>query len=110
MSERRKVLELFEKQKDYMDKRVAEGIEKYRKGDIKITLTDKEGNPLSAARVKVGQKSHEFRFGANLFLLDELETDEKNRKYKEASYGETTFIKNSPSPHRKKVPRSHCTT
>lgn len=120
MSERRKVLELFEKQKEYMDKRVAEGIEKYRKGDAKITLTDKKGNPIKGAKVKAIQKTHEFRFGANLFLLDELETEEKNQKYRELfadvfniatlpfywntlepERGETRYEKNSPPIYRR---------
>ena len=35
-----------------------------------------------ALEIKAKQKSHEFRFGANLFMLDELETEEKNEKYK----------------------------
>ncbi len=83
MSERRKVLELFEQQKEYMDKRVSEGIETHRKGDAVVTVTDENGNPLPDAKVTAIQASHEFRFGANLFMLDELETEEKNAAYKE---------------------------
>ena len=80
--ERRKVLELFEMQKELSQKRVAEGIEANRKGDARITILDEQGKPVPNARVKVVQKNHEFRFGANLFLLDELETEEKNETYK----------------------------
>ncbi len=82
MCSRRKVLELFEEQKDYLNKKVTEGIEKYRKGDASIHLTDENGAPLKNARIKVRQRSHEFRFGANIFMLDELETEEKNEQYK----------------------------
>ena len=82
MSDRRKALELFEQQKEYTDKRISEGIEKYRKGNAEIIITDKSGNPMPNVSIKVKQKSHEFRFGANLFMLDELETEEKNEKYK----------------------------
>ena len=82
MSDRRKVLDLFEEQKDLVNEKVAYGIEHYRKGDARITVTDANGNPLPNAKVKVNQTSHEFRFGANIFMLDELETDEKNEKYK----------------------------
>ena len=82
MNDRRRVLELFEQQKEYTDKRIAEGIEKYRKGIAEIIVTDSDGNPVPDVSVKATQKSHEFRFGANLFMLDELETDEKNEKYK----------------------------
>ena len=82
MDERRKVLELFEKQKEFMDDHVSSGIERYRKGDAGIIVKYKDGNPISGAELKISQKSHEFKFGANLFMLDELETEEKNNAYK----------------------------
>ncbi|MBQ8719646.1 MAG: endo-1,4-beta-xylanase [Clostridia bacterium] len=83
MSDRRRVLDLFDEQKEIYEKRVDEGIKKYRKGDGKITVCDECGKPLSNVKISVKQKSHEFRFGANIFMLDELETEEKNQKYKE---------------------------
>lgn len=89
MENRRQVLELFEKQKDYMEERVNCGIEMYRKGYGRITLKDSEGNAVKGAVIKAVQKNHEFRFGANLFMLDELETEEKNEKYKK--YFSDTF-------------------
>ena len=46
MSDRRKVLDLFEEQNDTWRKRAAEGIERYRKGDGRLTVVDKEGNPV----------------------------------------------------------------
>lgn len=82
MNDRKKILDLFEQQKEYTDKRVSEGIEKYRKGNAEIIVTDKSGKPIPNVEIKAKQKSHEFRFGANLFMLDELETEEKNEKYK----------------------------
>ena len=82
MSERRRVLELFEKDKDVLEKKIASGIENHRKGDCKIKFVRKDGTPLKGVKVKFSQKSHEFRFGANLFMLDELETKEKNESYK----------------------------
>ncbi len=82
MSERRRVLELFEEYKDFTRDRVEHGIELYRKGYAYLTLKDENGEPVEGAKVTVKQKSHEFRFGANLFMLDELETDEKNALYK----------------------------
>lgn len=82
MYERRKILELFDEQQEAWEARAAEGIERYRKGNTRITVTDREGNPLPGARITVKQKSHEFRFGANIFMLDELETEEKNEAYK----------------------------
>ena len=83
MSDRRKILDLFEEQKDYVSEKVAYGIEQHRKGDAKLTVTDKDGNPIKNAKIRVKQKSHEFKFGANLFMLDQMETEEKNQAYKE---------------------------
>lgn len=84
MSERRKILELFDEQKDVWEARVASGIEQHRKGDGKIKIVGKDGKAVSGVKVKLTQKSHAFRFGANIFMLDELETDEKNEAYKKA--------------------------
>ncbi len=84
MSDRKKVLSLFEEQKDYWQERVKNGIEENRKGYCEIVLKDSEGNVIPNAKISIEQKSHEFKFGANLFMLDELETKEKNDKYKES--------------------------
>lgn len=82
MSERKKVLELFEKNKDYMEERISCGIEQNRKGYAEISVKDVQGNPVSGAKISVKQKSHEFKYGANLFMLDEFENEEKNELYK----------------------------
>ena len=82
MTDRRKVLDLFYKQKEQLSKRVSEGIEQNRKGNARISLVNQNGQPVPNAQIKVKQKTHEFRFGANLFMLDELETPEKNAAYK----------------------------
>ena len=84
MNERKKVLNLFDEQEVFLKEKVSDGIERYRKGNAKLTFTDEQGNPLSNVKVKLNQKSHEFRFGANIFMLDELETEEKNDMYKKA--------------------------
>lgn len=76
------MLDLFIEQEEATRERVNDGIERYRKGDFTLTLTDENGAPLAGKPVKLTQKTHEFRYGANLFLLDELETDEKNEAYK----------------------------
>ena len=82
MNERRKILNLFEEHSDFYNGKVSTGIEKNRKGNAMLSVTDSEGNAVPSARVKLSQRSHEFRFGANLFMLDELETPEKNDAYK----------------------------
>ena len=46
MSERRKVLELFEEQKEFMEERINYGIEMHRKGYAKLVVKDGEGNPV----------------------------------------------------------------
>lgn len=83
MTDRKRILESFEAQAKYIDARVQSGIEQNRKGTANLTVT-KDGQPAPGVKITVKQKTHEFKFGANLFMLDELETDEKNEKYKAA--------------------------
>ena len=83
MSYNQTVRELFERNKAFTDKTVEAGIERNRKGDGKITVTDKQGVPISGAKVKLVHKKHEFRFGANLLMLDEFESEEKSAIYRE---------------------------
>ncbi len=80
---RREVLQNFEKYAEETEARIAYGIETYRKGNFRINLVDEEGKPVQGAKIKLSQKTHEFKYGANLFMLDELETEEKNEKYKQ---------------------------
>lgn len=84
MFERRRVLELFEKDKDSLLAKTREGIERHRKGKFTLRVSDEKGSPLANTTVKVTQTTHAFRFGANLFMLDELETAEKNQAYKQS--------------------------
>ena len=58
-------------------------IEKYRKGDGTVTVLDAAGKPVAGASVKLVHKKHECKFGANLFMLEEFETPEKNERYKQ---------------------------
>lgn len=48
MNGRKEVLRYFEMHKDYMDSRVSDGIEKYRKGNFKIKVVYANGNPVNA--------------------------------------------------------------
>lgn len=70
--------------RDYMQSRVKSGIENHRKGFATLKFKDAAGNPVSGVSVHVKQKTHEFQYGANLFMLDELESEAKNRQYKQA--------------------------
>ena len=71
-------------EKEFLDTVVKENTEKYRKGNARVLIVDENGEIQRNKTVKIRQVSHEFKFGANLFLLNELETDEKNEKYKSA--------------------------
>ena len=107
MSSSENLLELFEQQKDFLETTVKENIEKYRKGDCVLTLRRADGRPLDNATVCIRQKSHAFRFGANIFMLDELETPEKNEAYKRAfadvfNMATLPFYWNSLEPERGK--------
>lgn len=76
-------LKYFNEQKEVMDLRVNSGIELYRKGDATITFVAANGELPKDITLEVRQKNHEFKFGCNIFMLDELETEEKNAIYKE---------------------------
>ena len=83
MSERReKVLKPFVDHADYMNDRVNSGIEANRKGWAKIRVVDGEGNPVPGVKITAEQKDHDFKYGANIFMLDEMENDYKNAEYK----------------------------
>ncbi len=98
-------------------------IEKYRKGEKKIQILDEKGEPVSKKRVKITQKTHEFKYGANIFLIDEFGTDEENRIYRdifhryfnlatlpfywaelEPEEGKLRFDKDSPKIYRRPAP------
>ena len=83
MNTRKEVLRYFEQNKDFFESTVYPNIEKYRKGDIKLHFKDKNGNSISVDNLKIKQISHEFKFGANIFMLDEMETEDKNQAYKD---------------------------
>lgn len=75
-------LKYFDEQRETSGKRINEGIELNRKGDALIKF-EAEGVLPENIVVEAEQISHEFRFGANIFMLDEFENDEKNKKYRE---------------------------
>ena len=123
MTDRNKILELFDSQTENLSKQVNSGIEKYRKGNVQITLSDSDGNAVKNASVKIIQQAHHFRFGANIFMLGELETPEKNEKYEkyfqelfnmatvpfywdalEPEKGRPRYDKNSPRVYRRPAP------
>ena len=66
-----------------MEDRIANGIETNRKGFFRIRLKDAAGNPVRNAHVEIRQKSHEFKYGANLFMLEEFNEKEQNLAYRQ---------------------------
>ena len=74
MARRDTALRYFNEQKDIMDLKVKSGIELNRKGSAHINI--KGENLPENITVEVEQKNHEFKFGANIFMLDEFETED----------------------------------
>ncbi|MDY3846118.1 MAG: endo-1,4-beta-xylanase [Eubacteriales bacterium] len=124
MSRRDTALAYFNEQKEFTDIRIKSGIELYRKGEMNITLKNPD---LSITKdeitVEIEQINHEFKFGANIFMLDEFECTEKNEIYRtkfpelfnlatvpfywnalEPVEGELRFSKDSPKIYRRPAP------
>ena len=72
------ILKSFNENKEWLEKRNAEGIEKYRKGDFVIKFSN-DGKK----KVTVKQTKHKFLFGCNAFMLNSFEKAEKEPIYKE---------------------------
>ncbi len=119
----RDMLAPYERNRGQIDERIRTGIERHRKGDVSLRLTDGSGQPLPGVRVALTQKSHDFGLGCNLFMLDELETAEKNETYKrlfaetfnmatlpfywrdlEPEEGKPRFAADSPRVYRRPAP------
>lgn len=82
MSERtERILQPMVEHQAYMDDRVQAGIEANRKGFARLEFVNAQGDAVTDVHVSLEQMSHDFRFGANCFMLDELETAEKNSEY-----------------------------
>ncbi|MBO5224615.1 MAG: endo-1,4-beta-xylanase [Clostridia bacterium] len=90
-----------------VSKRIQDNIRENRCCDFEIAFVDEKGCPISCDEVAVKQISHDFKFGANCFMVDELETEEKNAKYEESfakvfNIATLPFYWNSLEPQRGK--------
>ena len=113
----------IEAQKEATNSRCERDIEKYRKGDKKLVLKDKYGKTLANKKVTIHQKSHDFNFGANIFMLDEFSDEKDNIAYRETfkkyfntatvpfywegiepEEGKTRYEKDSPKVYRRPAP------
>ena len=84
MKYNRTVLDLFHQHAQETDARVKARIEANRKGPMTFVFKDADGKILDNVHVKVVQKTHDFKYGADLFMLDEItDSKEKNEAYKE---------------------------
>ncbi len=109
--------------RDLLEVRAASDIEKHRKGYAKIRFVDESGSPVAGKKVKLTQTSHDFKYGANIFMLDEFESEKDNATYRdmfkkyfnlatvpfywnaiEPEEGKLRYDKNSPKIYRRPAP------
>ncbi len=121
--DRKAVLDLFHVRAADTDARVKAGIEMNRKGPMLFTFKDKAGKIYENVHLKVTQKAHDFRYGADLFMLDEMPSAELNAAYKarfaeafnlatcpfywtglEPEQGKTRYEANAPKLYRRPPP------
>ena len=76
--DREKIIKSFLDNKEALEKRNSEGIEKYRKGDFTIKFPD-----TGVKKITVKQTKHKFLFGCTAFMLNSFEVDKKEPIFKE---------------------------
>jgi Beta-1,4-xylanase len=77
------LLRFFEEQKDETNERIEADTKRYRKAYVKVNFKDKDGKGAVVKNVQIKQKSHDFKFGCNIFLLDEFPDAERNAIYRD---------------------------
>ena len=75
---REKILKSFINNKEVLERRNAEGIEKYRKGKFTLQFSNATNQKITVKQIK-----HKFLFGCSAFMLNSFETPEKEPIYKE---------------------------
>lgn len=67
-----------------VEHQVEAGIREHRMGDLVFSITDAQGRRVRNLDVTVEQVEHDFRFGANIFLLGNApEDDPREQKYRQ---------------------------
>ena len=113
----------FEENSHLFNTTVKENIEKNRKGRKTVTLKDRAGNTKPGVPVRITLKNHEFKHGGHIFLLDQFESAEENRQYRdffhkhfnlatvpfywaglEPEQGKVRFAADSPNVYRRPAP------
>ena len=69
-----------------LNERIEKGIEENGKGNLRVRVLDKNGKPMSDAKISLKQTSHQFRYGANMLMLDEFGDEAMNQAYRDAFY------------------------
>lgn len=77
-------MEQFQANEELLNARAQTNIEKHRKGDRTLRIVDKTGKPVAGVPVRVTLKNHDFKHGANIFMLDEFADPQSNQRYREA--------------------------
>ncbi|GAB4136419.1 endo-1,4-beta-xylanase [Thermopirellula anaerolimosa] len=67
-----------------VQKQISENIDRYRKETVRCQVLGSEGMPVPHVQVEARQETHAFLFGCNAFVLGQLDSSEKNRKYEDA--------------------------
>ena len=81
-NERRKLwYNMLEADAPFVEERISEGIEKNRKGELRIRIISNNGIPVRGKKVSFIQKTHDFKFGANIFMLRGFDTEKENTAY-----------------------------
>ena len=92
-----------------VQERIETGIEMNRKDWANIKFVNEDGKATQwDGTIQIKQTTHDFLFGANIFMLDGYEDDEKNEKYKDAfrnllNYATVPFYWKSLEPEKGNV-------
>ena len=81
MSAREDVLKYFREDRDFFKRTQAE-TDRNRKGDAEIFVLAANGEPLREFALEYRQTGHAYKFGTNVFMLDQFETEAKNALYR----------------------------
>ena len=82
-SDRRIILKQFEDNAELIESRLNDTIEKVRKGNFDLEITI-DGKAVCDAKITATLLNHDFRHGANIFMLGEFGEDESaEQNYRE---------------------------
>lgn len=82
MDKKQLFLKYFDAQRRAAEQRIEGDIQKYRMGFVTLCLKDKNGNAVPNAKVTVKLVKHHFKFGCNIFMLDQFPDAQRNTIYK----------------------------